>query len=216
MTVTVAAVTTITVTVTGSVGVTTFGRNIGEDDLHFLHVFHHFTHLLQGLFAEGFIGLHASDHEQTHVAMLNDRIGIRYQTDRRCIDYNIIVFLAQLFERICQFIRVNQLSRVRRDRTGTYEIEAERCVCLHRFTQVAVTDEEVRSSIAALQTKFRVDIRFTEVKVDQQGLLTGHRIQRSQVGRKEGLTITGLGGGHTDDHFLLALEYKLYTRTDST
>ena len=61
VTVTVTAITTVTITVTRAIRVTSFGRNIRENQLHLLGVLYHFGHLIQGLLAERFIGQHTTD-----------------------------------------------------------------------------------------------------------------------------------------------------------
>ena len=131
---------------------TSFGRNIREDDLHLLRLIHYFRHLLECLLAVGLIGLHTTDNEQTHIAMLNNGIRIRYQTDRRCIYHDIIVLLAQLRNRLTEFISVYQLTRVRRDISGTHEIKSERCVLDHHILQLTVANEVVAHTVTILQT----------------------------------------------------------------
>ena len=61
-----------------------------------------------------------------------------------------------------------------------------------------------------------MDIRFTKVKVDQQGLSSRHGVERREVGREESLTITGLGRGNTNNHLVFAAQHEFHTRTDGS
>ena len=76
----VATVTVAVTAVTVTIGMVLTQCDIGEYQLYLLRVIHYVTHLLQSLAAEGFIGLHTTDNEQAHIALLNNRIGIRNQT----------------------------------------------------------------------------------------------------------------------------------------
>ena len=152
MAVTITAVAAVAVTITGSVRVTTGCRDIRENQLDLLRLIYHFRYLLEGLLAERFIGLHTTDHVETNIAVLNDRVCIRHQTDRRSIDHHEVIFLTGLLKSLGQFIGVNQLTRVRRDSTGTHEVETERRVVHNDIFFLRLSDQVVGHTGAILQT----------------------------------------------------------------
>ena len=152
MTVTVATVATVTVAITGSVGVTTLRRDIRQHDLYLLGIIDHFGDLLEGLFAERFIGLQTADHEQAHIAILDDCIGIWHQTNRRTIHHDIVILLAHLIDHVSQFIGMYQLTRVRRDVTGTHEVKTKRRITRDDILELAIADQIVRHTVTVLET----------------------------------------------------------------
>ncbi len=87
---------------------------------------------------------------------------------------------------------MDQLTRIRRHRTGTHQIETERCIGDDDFVEFAIADKVVGDTITVLHSEFGVEVRLTDIAVHKDGLLAGHRIERRQVGAKEGLTVTGL------------------------
>ena len=96
VTVSVTSVTTITLAVTRTIRVTTFGRDIRQHDLYLLRDIDYLSHLLKRLLAERAIRLHTTDNEQTHIALFDDSICVRYQTYRRRIHHDVFIFFPQL------------------------------------------------------------------------------------------------------------------------
>ena len=109
---------------------------------------------------------------------------------------------------------MNQLARVRRHRTGTQQIERERRIGDDHIIQFAVTDQVVGCTVTVLHTQLGMQVRLTDIQIDQDRLLTRHRIQRCQVRTQEGLTITGLGRSNRDHQLIFTLHHKLHTCTD--
>ena len=140
-----------------------------------------FLQCLQSLRAERLGSLQAAYNEDSNIRISHERQSVGHLTDRRSIDYNEIVLLAHLVDELVQLVAMDQLSRVRRNRTCTDKVEIKILVVQNKFALITLVNQVVGHTNAIFDSKFGVDVRLTYVKIHQQCFLTGHAIQCRKV-----------------------------------
>lgn len=192
--------------------ITLIGLNTIDNDGNIkLTIFQIFDHTAEN----ALIGHTLTDNEHFYVSKTHQQERICNQAQRRCVDNDIVISFLQQPEELITFLRSNQFSRVRWNRTTSDDIQ----IRYHRRGLYDILErlfigKEGSDTNTIAQSELLEKLGFTQIETQQHCLLSIESINGCYVNTIESLTDALHITCNEDSAFRLALGQEFDIGTD--